>query len=102
VIHRPAILLTLLAITVSAQMPPPLPELSTNWIVRVSTNAVAARTNSALCWDAYTNVWFNLEVSTNLVDWCFFTNVPVWKTNLIVSTTEPVQFFRIKTCYAGR
>ena len=52
-----------------------------------------------LRWNPYTNAWFTVERSTNLVDWVAFTNVEIWRTNLFLPSTNDHEFFRVGASY---
>lgn len=74
----------------------PLPP--TNHIVITNRPAhVVAVTNIVLTW-GYTDAWFEVDSSTDLLHWSFETNVPIQRTNWIFKTTGmPFKFYRMKT-----
>ncbi|HEV2694226.1 MAG TPA: hypothetical protein VG347_15135 [Verrucomicrobiae bacterium] len=96
----PAIILfALCALFVSAQPLPPPPVTSTNTALKLIVNPPHLRiiTNCELTWDAYTNVYFEVRGSTNLGSWYHVTNVPVWKTNVVIPVIRSQEFFKIVT-----
>jgi len=51
-----------------------------------------------LSWNQYTNVYFQVEGTTNLLDWYFVTNIfPKWPTNCALPMNRQAEFFRIQT-----
>jgi len=62
--------------------------------------APVVHTNLLLCWDRYTNVWFRIDRSTDLVHWQInYATVPVDRTSLVVPMDGPQAFYRMCTVY---
>ena len=104
---------TCLAAHVGSQVPPPPPQpdcVTNAAFITVGMNTyrlwtppshAAAVTNITLTWDPYTNFFIVVSASTNLVDWYWKTNVPIWQTNVVIPISAPAEFFRIGCNYSG-
>lgn len=103
----------------NAQVPPPPPTnapfagtFTNSRVVQIGTNLYVAylppqpqpaATGTQLSWDPYTNLFVTVTASTNLADWYFKTNVPIWQTNVVIPFLNPYQpeFYRIGCNYVG-
>ncbi len=76
----------------------PVPPTITNRVAHlpIPYHQVAV-TNIELRWDKYTNAWFTIWGTTNMVDWYPVTNVFIGATNQFIPITKPNEFFRIET-----
>lgn len=95
---QPMMLALLLCHVAAAQMLPPIPTNMVPMEIEPPANVVPV-TDIVVSWQPYTNAWFELQGSTNLVDWYFKTNMPIWTTNITIpkSQTLPMEVFRAKT-----
>lgn len=93
-----SMMIGLLYISVNAQSMIPSVVIRTNLQHRypVPLNQVA-RTNITLAFDPYTNIWFEVDGSTDLVNWYWKTNIPVWQTNITFPMNQNQEFYRILT-----
>jgi hypothetical protein len=70
--------------------------------VAPKTTVSQSFTNIDLAWDAWTNVFQQIESTTNLspANWQLVTNLyPIWPTNVILPNNQPQQFFRHAVIY---
>jgi len=62
--------------------------------------APVVHTNLLLVWDWYTNVWFRIDRSRDLVHWQInYATVPIDRTNVVVPMDGPQAFYRMCTVY---
>ena len=92
-----------------AQLPalpplPPAPSLTNSHTIQIGTNlyrqwtpprSQPARTNVVLTWDPYTNLFVTVQASTNLTDWYWKTNVPIWQTSVTIPVNQQFECYRI-------
>lgn len=93
---KPTIAILWFALTAVAQVPF-LPAIPTNHIAITNRPAhVVAVTNIVLTWQ-YTDAWFEVDSSTDMINWYWKTNVPIQATHVVIPIIGPFEFYKVKT-----